>query len=205
MRLFTHVPHVKGQFKEQLRDYLHSSAQATGCCVERVVFRVLFLEVWSFFQLFWSFRLFIKLWSGETETAPNNRGFVLLQEDHSNTFLRLVICVSGVHCTANCFCINHYRIQAVFVLSHSHIPAIKFWVTAVPHLMKNNGLNKGLSTLVLEESNRRRRAHHTCPDQYFLPCSISVYSTLYSLVFCKDVWGKKMYEYLFLKNLSCSL
>lgn len=167
MRLFKRLPDVKGQFKEQLCDYLHWSDQATGCWVERVVFGVLFLEVWGFFQLFWSFHLFTKIWSGETETAPGNRGFILLKEDHSNMFLcRLVICVCQA-CTVlpTVSGINRYRIQAVFDLSHSHIPAINFWITPVPHLMKKNGLNKGIRSLVLEESNSRRQAHHTCLEQ----------------------------------------
>lgn len=77
---------------------------------------------------------------------PDNRGFVLLKEEHSETFLcHSVICVCQA-CTLlqTLSAINRYRIQAAFVLSHRHIPAINFWITPVPHLMKNNGLNKGL-------------------------------------------------------------
>lgn len=43
--------------------------------------------------------------------------------------------------------INHCRVQAVFILSDRHSDRVNIWVTPVPHLMKNNGLNKGLGVV----------------------------------------------------------
>lgn len=157
------------------RGNLKSSSVIT--CTGQTRLQVVGLRGWCLEFCSWRFGVFfssseasIYLLKSDLErqkTAPGNRGFVLLKEDHSNMFLcRLVICVCQA-CTVlpTVSGINRYRIQAVFVLSHSHIPAINFWITPVPHLMKKNGLNKGISSLVLQESNSRRQAHHTCLEQ----------------------------------------
>lgn len=116
----------------------------------------------------------------------DNRGFALLKEQHSNTFLyHFVICV----CQAGTLLqtvsgINHYGIQAVFVLSHRHIPAINFWITPVPHLMKNNGLNKGLGIVCFWKNPTVEEKHIT------LVLTIIFYLALFhgiQFFFCKDV------------------
>jgi len=88
--------------------------------------------------------------------------------------------------------INHCRIQAVFVWSHTHTPAVNFWITPVPHLMKSNGLNKGLRIVCFWNNPTVEEKHITLVlTSIFYVALFHCIKSFFFFFFNKDVWKEK--------------